>query len=143
MGFHQRGDDGQAEAGAAGVAGSPGVGPPEALEDPPLRLPRDARPLVGDLQLGLVADPVDGDANGGAGEGVGAGVGQEVVDDLAQPDRVAEDDGRPLQLPHQGPVRFDGGEVGHRLAGEGDEVDRLSLQHRLAVEPGQQQQVLD
>jgi hypothetical protein len=108
-----------------------------------LRLPRDARPLVGDLQLGLVADPVDGDANGGAGEGVGTGVGQEVVDDLAQPDRVAEDDGRPLQLPHQGPVRFDGGEVGRRLAGEGDEVDRLSLQHRLAVEPGQQQQVLD
>ena len=50
-------DDGQAEAGAAGVAGAGAIGPPKALEDALLIVDRDAGSVVGDDQLGAGSVP--------------------------------------------------------------------------------------
>ncbi len=41
------------------------------------------------------------------------------------------------------PVAVDRAGVGHRVLGEGGQVDRLPLERLLLVEPGQEEEVLD
>jgi hypothetical protein len=49
---------------------------------------------------------------------VGPSVGQQIVDDLVQPNPVAEDHRLTFQLDCEGAVRRDGGEIGSGVAGE-------------------------
>ena len=93
---------------AAALPRPPRIAPPEALEDALLCLWRDARALVGDDQLGVLAAAPHHQANRRRGRGVGPGVGQQVVDHLAQPHPIAEDHRLSLQVRGQEAVGGDG-----------------------------------
>ena len=64
---------------------------------------------------------------------MGPGIGEQVVAHLAQPDLITEDQHLAVELLLEGAIGSNGGEVGRRLAGERDEVDRLPLQRPLLV----------
>ena len=78
--LRQLAGDRQPEPRAAGRVG--GV---EALEDPALDALRDARPLVGDGQLGAAVGGVGGHGHLGALGRVGEGVVEQDTDDLSHP----------------------------------------------------------
>src|SRR5882757_5895716 len=91
-------DDGQPEAGAAAGSGSAGVEPDEALEHPqPIRL-RDAVAVVLDRE-DRVAVPLTRGQPHGAVRRPGRVV-DEIADQLAEPQRVAEDTDRMYVADH-------------------------------------------
>src|SRR5687767_14930872 len=74
-------DDGEAEAGAALVAGAGAIDTVEAFEDAALRFGRNAGAIVGDGDGGALTIGFGGDGDGAAGRAVFDAVVDEVVDD--------------------------------------------------------------
>ena len=75
-------DDGEAEAGAALVAGAGAIDAIEAFEDAALCFGWNARAVVGNGDGRAVGVHFGGDGNGAAGRAVFDSVVDEVVDDL-------------------------------------------------------------
>ena len=126
VGRDERGDDGEAKAGAAPPAA--GVGPPEALEDALLVLRRDAGALVGDGQGGILSPPAH---RRGPACWPGCGCGRSSAGCRGP---GAAGSGRPGRGPAsscgRGAVGGDGAEVGRGLARQRDEVDRFRSRPR-------------
>ena len=142
VGGDDRGDQGEAEAVAALLAG-PGtrdVAAGEALEGVVDEVVGEAGAVVVDGE----ATRVGGDGDGGAGGRVLAGVGQQVRHDLVQALLVAGD----LHglLGQREPPLVVGGQhpgVGDGLDEESGEVDGFADERAAGVEAGEEQQVLD
>ena len=92
VGGHHGGDDGEAEAGAAGGPRPRRIAAVEPLEDPGPLLGGDARAGVGDGELGPAAavGDVERQRHRRPRRRVGAGVGQQVADHLAEAGLVAD-----------------------------------------------------
>ena len=91
----------------------------------------------------VVALLIDAHRGGGARGRVRPDVGQQVVDHLAQPDRIAHDLDRVRRGELHRPLRAHRSGGVHRLGGEPDQFGGHDLQREPLVEPGQGQQVSD
>ncbi len=145
-----RGDDGQAEAGAtwsAGPAGAGGVGAVEPLEDPGGGLWRDAGSVVLHLDHGGCRSLPDQHLDGGVIRGVGHGVGDQVGQHLAQREVVPRHHDRAVGVAvatqrDDAPGCTHPGVLDH-VVGHDHEVDVVVRAVRCRVQTGEQQQVLD
>src|SRR5687767_9527237 len=81
-------DDGEAEAGAALVAGAGAIDAVETFEDAALRFGRNAGAVVGDGDGCTLRIGFGGDSDGAAGRAVFDAVVDEVVDDLFEAIRI-------------------------------------------------------
>jgi hypothetical protein len=146
VGRDERGDDRQAEAGAAGAARCARRRPGRSARTPrsaspgPCPVPRrrpGARARPGRRRLG------HGHRHPASGRGVGQRVGDQVADDLPQPALVPEHDRdvgeRLVQVQRDRPVGLDGLRVVDGVTGDRGEVDRRERERTLLVEPGEQQ----
>ena len=89
MGFDDPFRDGEAEAGAAGVAGAGLVGAVEAFEDVGEVVGSDAEAGVFDGEEGAVVGGRESDGDAAAGPVVADGVGDEVGEEFAEAVEVA------------------------------------------------------
>ena len=120
----------QADPGAAAPAAA--LDPDERLEDALPVLDRDARAVVGDVDLDLVADPPDADAHALGRRRVLRFVLEQLLEDLAEPRLVADRDQRPGRaLPADGARPQQEAQRLDRL------VDRLDGVERRPRQPGQ------
>ena len=119
--------------------------PVEALEDVGHVLGPDARAVVLDDERGAGPLRPDRDADPAVGRAVADGVVDEDHDQLAEPSRIAGDDGG-LRVDDD-PDAPVGGGLAHRrgaIGGDVAQVDRHVLErHGPGVGPGEEEQVLD
>jgi hypothetical protein len=73
---------------------------------------------------------------------VGAHVGEQVVDRLAQPDRIAHYHGGAIELTGHGTTRVGGGEIAGGLASQPHQVNRLFLQRPTLIGASQQEEIV-
>src|SRR5215218_10294626 len=103
MGADQSVDDAETKTGATGGrTTSSRVAAPEALEDAGLVLGWDPGALVGDGHFDPAAIAMHADPSRGPSWGVSAHIGEQVVDRLAQANRIAHHYGRPIEITRQG-----------------------------------------
>ncbi len=143
MGVGDGRDDGQAQPDPAGGPGPGGVGALERLEDVRLLLGRDARAPVGHLEQAVPARRRTRTSTGAPSGVCRDGVGEQVVDHLAQAVGVTDRRGTgPGACEGDGAVRRRHPGGVHGGGDDGGQVDVLEGERPLAVEPGQQQQVV-
>ncbi len=138
-------DDGQAQPGAAGGAGTGTVAAGEPLEHGREKIRWDAGSVVEHGEHGKARGAgVQARGDRRAGRGVGAGVGEQVGQHLVQAGRVAGDDHRLVgQLELPAVVGPGGVGVAHRVHDESGQIDRFGVEGTSGVQPREEQQVLD
>ncbi|CAG7109204.1 hypothetical protein PICSAR181_04573 [Mycobacterium avium subsp. paratuberculosis] len=139
----QRPGDGQAQPGAAVVAGAAGIQAHQPVENALPLVVRDARAGVGDGDLGGAVAGAQVDLDGAAGRGVAASVVEQVGHDLRQPGGVGPDVQRGESRAAHADLGCQQGRPVGFVAQHGGHVDVVQFQRKPGVDAAQVQHVVD